>query len=175
MPCRVEEMFHFTSWRASARQFVHRCMGWTCRACLLCAIFRTPAVSVPGLPIGAPEAQEVSWAELKKAVLEPRQGGRWCEIGADGSECNWGRVLVWDPPVRLILAWQINADWQYDPNLVTEVEVNSVEQGLNLTRFTLEHRDMEKFGVKAQEMWKAFDSDGGWTGILNALAKFAES
>jgi uncharacterized protein YndB with AHSA1/START domain len=75
----------------------------------------------------------------------------------------------------LIPAWQINADWQYDPNLVTEVEVNFAKQGPNLTRFTLEHRDIEKFGVKAQEMWKAFDSDMGWTGILSAFAKLAES
>jgi len=122
-----------------------------------------------------PRSHHIGKAELKKAVLEPRQGGRWYEIGVDGSECNWGRVLVWDPPARLILAWQINADWQYDPNLVTEVEVNFAEQGPNLTRFTLEHRDIEKFGVKAQEMWKAFDSDGGWTGLLNAFAKLAES
>ena len=122
-----------------------------------------------------PHSHHIGKAELKKAVLEPRQGGRWYEIDVDGSECTWGQVLVWDPPARLILAWQINADWQYDPNLVTEVEVNFVEEAPNLTRFTLEHRDIEKFGVKAQEMWKAFDSDGGWTGLLNAFAKFAES
>jgi uncharacterized protein YndB with AHSA1/START domain len=87
-----------------------------------------------------PRSHHIGKVELKKAVLEPRQGGRWYEIGVDGSECNWGRVLVWDPPARLILAWQINADWQYDPNLVTEVEVNFVQEGPNLTRFTLEPR-----------------------------------
>jgi len=122
-----------------------------------------------------PRSHHIGKAELKKVVLEPAQGGRWYEIGVDGSECNWGRVLVWDPPARLILAWQINADWQYDPRLVTEVEVNFVAEGPNLTRFTLEHRNIEKFGIRAQEMWNAFDSEGGWTGILNTFAKLAES
>ena len=32
---------------------------------------------------------------------------------------------------------------------VTEVEVNFVEQEPSLTRFTLEHRNIEKFGVKS--------------------------
>jgi uncharacterized protein YndB with AHSA1/START domain len=122
-----------------------------------------------------PRSHHIGKAELQTVVLEPRQGGRWYEIGVDGSECDWGRVLLWDPPNKLVLAWQINADWQHDPSLVTEVEVNFGEEAHDLTRFTLEHRDIEKFGVKAQEMWKAFDSEGGWTGILNTFAKLAES
>ncbi len=46
----------------------------------------------------------------RTVMIEPREGGRWYEQGEDGSECNWGRVLVWDPPRRLVLAWQITSD-----------------------------------------------------------------
>ena len=55
-------------------------------------------------------------------VIEPRLGGRWFERGTDGSECPWGRVLAWEPPTRLALAWQISADWAYDAALETTIE-----------------------------------------------------
>ena len=48
------------------------------------------------------------------AIIEPRVGGRWFERAADGTECMWGRVLAWDPPGRLVLAWQIGPNWKYD-------------------------------------------------------------
>ena len=31
-------------------------------------------------------------------------------------------MLVWEPNSRLVLSWDITADWQYDPNLKTEIE-----------------------------------------------------
>jgi hypothetical protein len=41
------------------------------------------------------------------------------------------KVLVWNPPHKLVLAWQITAEWQYDPNFLTEVEANFIEKGPN--------------------------------------------
>jgi len=122
-----------------------------------------------------PRSHHIGKAEMSKAVLEPSQGGRWYEIGVDGSECNWGKVLEWKPYTKLILAWQITADWQFDPDFVTEVEMNFIEEGPKLTRFVFEHRNIERFGVKAVDVWTAFNSEGGWTGLLAAFAKAAES
>src|SRR5262245_50555063 len=57
------------------------------------------------------------------AIIEPHVGGRWYERGDDGSTCDWGSVLAWEPTSRLVLSWDISADWQPDPNLKTEVEI----------------------------------------------------
>ena len=114
-------------------------------------------------------------APAETAVIEPHVGGRWFERAADGSECDWGRVLVWDPPARLVLAWDISADWKHDETIDTEVEVRFVSLGPALTRVELEHRRLERFGAAAEQMRGAFDSEGGWAGILRSFAARARA
>ena len=41
-------------------------------------------------------------APLAKMVFEPREGGRIYDVGTDGSECQWARVLAYEPPTRLV-------------------------------------------------------------------------
>ena len=105
-------------------------------------------------------------------VSEPRVGGRWFERGADGSECDWGKVLVWDPPNRVVMTWQLNGNFEIDPNLHTEVEVNFIAEG-EFTRIELEHRYLERAGDTAQRMREAIDSPGGWGGLLQRFAEAA--
>jgi uncharacterized protein YndB with AHSA1/START domain len=109
------------------------------------------------------------------AVIEPRVGGRWFERAADGSECNWGRVLLWEPFERVVLAWEIDAQFRQDPNLRTEVDVRFIAEGPGKTRVELEHRLLENFGDQADRMQAVFDSDGGWTGLLAGFATYLES
>src|SRR4051812_21781481 len=109
-----------------------------------------------------PRSHKIGKSTMKKTVLEAKPGGRWYEIGDDQSECDWGKVLVWEPPNRLVLAWQISGKWQYDPSLVTEVEVQFKSEGENLTRVQLEHRNIERFGESAQPVRAAFESPEGW-------------
>src|SRR5262249_31607822 len=97
-------------------------------------------------------------------------GGRWYERGADGSECDWGRVLVWEPPARLVVAWQITAAWQYDPKLLTEVEIRFNAQGRDATEINLEHRGLERMGDTAVAMRAIVDSPSGWSGLLERYA-----
>ena len=84
-------------------------------------------------------------------VMEPQTDGWWGEIGERGTRTQWGKVLTWAPPARLLLAWQINAQWQYDPGLITELELRFTTAGHN-TLVTLEHRNLERFGESAAEM-----------------------
>ena len=106
---------------------------------------------------------------MADVVLEPKLGGRWYEVGTDGAVCEWGKVLAWDPPRRIVLAWQLNADWAYDRDFVTELEVRFVPDG-DRTRVELEHRNLERFGANAERVRASLDAEGGWTA---ALADFA--
>jgi hypothetical protein len=106
-------------------------------------------------------------------IVEPKAGGRWYERGADGSETSWGHVLVWEPPARVVLAWQIGADWTFDPALVTELELRFAADGEDATRVSLEHRNLERFGEKAETARASFASDGGWPGLLRRFAEGA--
>jgi uncharacterized protein YndB with AHSA1/START domain len=109
-------------------------------------------------------------AAAETAIIEPHAGGRWFERASDGSECDWGRVLVWDPPGRLVLAWEISADWKHDEGIDTEVEVRFVSLGPARTRVELEHRRLDRYGAAAEQMRGIFDSENGWTNILRLFA-----
>jgi uncharacterized protein YndB with AHSA1/START domain len=121
-----------------------------------------------------PRQHHIGKSPLKRAVIEPRPGGRWYAISEDGSECDTGRVLAWEPPKRLLLAWQITAQWQFDSNFVTEVEVIFSAEGPKQTRVVLEHRNLERYGEAAAPLRKEIDSAGGWGLILESFAKVAE-
>ena len=122
-----------------------------------------------------PHSHTIGSSPQKNIVLEPRAGGRWFEIGEDGSECNWGKVLAWEPPARLLLAWQIDGNWKYDPDLLTEVEVRFVSEGERLTRVEFEHRGLENYGDQAEAVRKSISSPGGWPGILEGYAAAVEA
>lgn len=109
--------------------------------------------------------------ELAQVVLEPKAGGRWYAEGTDGWVGEWGSVLIWEPPARLILAWQLDAEFNYDPNFVTEVEVTFTELGPHQTLVELEHRNLDRYGPNASEMRQTFGSDNGWTGIMQTFAE----
>jgi uncharacterized protein YndB with AHSA1/START domain len=108
------------------------------------------------------------------AIVEPHAGGRWYERADDGVECDWGRVLEWDPPTRVLLSWDLDADWKYDPALGTEVEIKFVAETATRTRVELEHRKLERYGDKAEAMRAIFDSAGAWVTLLDAFKQVAE-
>jgi uncharacterized protein YndB with AHSA1/START domain len=108
-------------------------------------------------------------------ILEPRAGGRWYERAVDGSEYNWGHVIVWEPPARIVLAWQLDGQWQFNPDLVTELEVRFVPDGEGATRVELEHRNIERFAEHAEAARAALDSPEGWSAGLARFAALANA
>jgi uncharacterized protein YndB with AHSA1/START domain len=109
-------------------------------------------------------------------VIEPRTGGRWYEVGEDGSDKTWGKVLAWEAPDRVVLAWQLNAEWSYDENFETTVEVRFTPDG-DHTIVEFEHRDLERFGENAEAVRGDYETgmDGGWGQLLANYQSVAEA
>ena len=103
-------------------------------------------------------------------IIEPYPEGRWFERDAEGHESLWGKVLAWDPPARLLLGWQLNAQFQYDVAMLTEVELtfSATENGGTTVR--LEHRNLERLGTDAPRVVQSIS--GGWPMHLGAFAAF---
>ena len=105
-------------------------------------------------------------------VIEPRTGGKFYEVKADGTHHQYGTVLAWNPPGQLLIGWQLGKDWKFDPDLVTEVELTFEPAGEGRTRMTLEHRHLERFGAIAQE--RRAQLDGGWPTRIADFVAFAD-
>jgi uncharacterized protein YndB with AHSA1/START domain len=115
-----------------------------------------------------PRSHHIGKSPMKKATIEGRTGGRCYMQHDDGSESDWATVLVWEPPRRFVIAWQINGQWQYEPDLAksSEVEVRFTPEPDGLTRVDLEHRLLQRHGDDADAVRTGVDSSGGWTGLL---------
>jgi uncharacterized protein YndB with AHSA1/START domain len=120
-----------------------------------------------------PAEHHIGSAPIEEIVIEPETGGRWYTKHTDGSESYTGVVTAWEPPGRLVITWQIGADWKYHADLVTTLEVHFVEEAPGRTRLELEHRDLEAFGEQAEHMRQVFDAPDAWNTTLERFAAAA--
>jgi uncharacterized protein YndB with AHSA1/START domain len=102
--------------------------------------------------------------------VDAREGGRVEEVLEDGTTRDWGGIVVWEPPRRVVYAWKPN-DYPTPP---TEVEVRFTSEG-DGTLVELEHRGWEHLGDRAEEIRPLYASEGGWTLVLGRFQKVAES
>ena len=108
-------------------------------------------------------------APLAEMVFEPYVGGHIIDRGTDGSECRWATVLAYEPPVRVCFSWDINLQWQIepDPERASEVEITFTELTPGRTRVVLTHRHLDRHGDGWEGMRDAVGS--GWS--LSGFAK----
>jgi uncharacterized protein YndB with AHSA1/START domain len=109
---------------------------------------------------------------IAETVFEPRVGGAIYDRGTDGSECRWARVLVFEPPHRVVFSWDIGPTWQVEsePENASEVEVRFTEDGPERTRVELEHRHLDRHGPGWQAVLDGVDGDEGWPLYLSRYA-----
>jgi len=113
-------------------------------------------------------------APLAETVFEPRVGGHIYDRGTDGTVCRWARVLIYDPPRRVVFSWDIGPTWQLetDPENASEVEVRFIEEAADRTRVELEHRNIDRHGPGCEAVAEGVGHDEGWPLYL-ALARYA--
>ena len=104
----------------------------------------------------------LSQARAMSCAIEPRLGGAVYEVVDDGGRIEWGQVLVWDPPSRLVMSWHPGSP----ADTAQEVEVRFTPQGAG-TRVDLEHRGWEKLGERAAEARSNYE--GGWVLVFETL------
>jgi uncharacterized protein YndB with AHSA1/START domain len=119
-----------------------------------------------------PHQYHIGQADVAEIVLEPHEDGRWYERGVDGTECDWGRVLHWEPPHRLVFTWQINGSWQFDPDPdhASEINVRFTANGPEETTVEVEHSSFERL-VGGGTINDAIRGGGGWVALLSGFAK----
>lgn len=132
-------------------------------------------VFTDGIDTWWPRTHHIGSSPMKKTILEGRAGGRCYSEQVDGSECDWGKVLEWDPPRRFVFAWQVTTMWKFEPDLAksSEVEVTFTPQRDGSTRVDLEHRHFDRHGEGWEKMKSDIASPGGWGGMLEMFASKA--
>jgi uncharacterized protein YndB with AHSA1/START domain len=111
-----------------------------------------------------PPEHNLLGAPIAETVFEPQVGGHIVDRAVDGTECRWARILVYEPPVRVVFSWDISPQWNIvtDPDMASEVEVRFHAETPQRTRVELEHRHLERHGPDWAAVARGVDADGGW-------------
>jgi uncharacterized protein YndB with AHSA1/START domain len=132
------------------------------------------AVFTSGINRWWPKSHGIGATPITASVIEPFVGGRWYTRHEDGTDVVIGHVRVWQPAERLVISWEVSAEWKPDPRpaVSSEVDVRFTAEPSGRTRVDLEHRNFERMGAAAGEKMRK-DVDGGWPHLLALYAKDA--
>lgn len=138
-------------------------------------INRAFSVFTDGIDSWWPREHTIGSQPLARMVLEPHVGGRAYGVGTGGEESDWGRVLAYEPPTRVLVSWGISLQWkcELDPAKASEFEVTFTSEGPDRTRVELKHRNLDRHGEGWEAMRDAVGSPEGWGAGLRAFAEAA--
>jgi uncharacterized protein YndB with AHSA1/START domain len=114
-----------------------------------------------------PHGHSVSGEPGLTVTFEPRPGGRIYERTPDGAEHDWGEVLAWEPPHRLVYLWHL----RFDRADATEVEVTFAAAGSG-TAVSIVHRGWERLGAKGPERRER--NRKGWAGVTQPYRRLCD-
>jgi uncharacterized protein YndB with AHSA1/START domain len=120
-----------------------------------------------------PREHNMLAVDIAETLFEPRVGGRIYDRGVDGSECQWARVLAYEPPDRVVFSWDITPQWQIESDhaKTSEVEVRFIPETSERTRVELEHRYLDRHGEGWEGERDGVAAEGGWPLYLQRFAE----
>jgi uncharacterized protein YndB with AHSA1/START domain len=123
-----------------------------------------------------PREHNMLGEDIAETILEPNSGGRLYDRGVSGATCDWGRVLAFEPPGRLVLAWNISPSWQLetDSDRASEIEVTFTALDDSRTLVELEHRDLDRHGDGWQGLRGGLESPEGWPLYLDRYRRLLD-
>lgn len=119
-----------------------------------------------------PREHNMLGVDIAESIFEPHVGGRIYDRGVDGTECQWARVIAFEPPERIVFTWDISPTWQIEADLdkTSEVEVRFIAESPGRTRVELEHRNLDRHGEGWEGMREGVRGDNGWPLYLQRFA-----
>jgi uncharacterized protein YndB with AHSA1/START domain len=135
-------------------------------------IERAFSVFTKGFGSFKPPEHNMLGVDIAETIFELREGGSVYDKGVDGSECRWARVLVYEPPTRVVISWDISPQWQIetDPAKTSEVDVRFIAETPDRTRVELEHRNLGRHGDGWEAVREGVDGEAGWPLYLRRFA-----
>jgi uncharacterized protein YndB with AHSA1/START domain len=112
--------------------------------------------------------------DIAETVFELRVGGHVYDRGVDGSESRFARVLVYEPPNRVVISWDISPQWSIETDHAksSEVEVRFFAEAPDRTRVELEHRNIDRHGEGWDSLRDGVDGENGWPLYLGRFSDF---
>ena len=105
------------------------------------------------------ESHSVGNEDARDCIIESFVGGRFYEVMKDGSQSEWGKVMVWMPPHRLVVTWHPGREAASAQEL--EIGFSAVEGG---TQIHLVHRGWEILAETAEASRQQYVT--GWDIVL---------
>lgn len=105
------------------------------------------------------ETHSVGERQAETCFFEGWTGGRIIEVLKDGTQSEWGRVLIWEPYQKVGFTWYPGRE----PDTAQEVTVTFSESSGG-TLVELLHTGWESLGEKAQASRNGYDT--GWDFVL---------
>ena len=112
---------------------------------------------------------------FRDIVIEKQTGGRWYEIDVREQKGDWGHVLAWEPPHRLVLSWHLDTEFVYRAELerASELELRFIAEGPRQTRVEFAHSHLDRHGKGYEALRDQLDN--GWVAVFDAYVTLAHA